>query len=94
MQGGLLVVADIMAALSADIFVLLRTNVTSHGAHAELGARLGSNQEAHVILQDAGDHLFYYHPLVVRYPSTEDFLHRLKFGKLPERRDLIPRSSE
>jgi hypothetical protein len=91
-QAGLLVVADIMSALAADLFVLLRTNVVSHGAHAELGARLGANKEAHLILQDADDHLFYYHPLVVRYPTMEDFLYRLRFGKLHGQRDLIPRS--
>jgi hypothetical protein len=90
-QGGLLVVADIMSAVAADLFVMLRTNTTSHGAHAELGARLASNKEAHLILQDAEDHLFYYHPLVVRYRAIEDFLHRFRFGKLKEQRDLIPR---
>jgi hypothetical protein len=91
MQGGLLVAADIMAALAADLFVLLRTDVTSHGAHAELGARLGANREAHLILQDAADHLFYYHPLVVRHALVEDFLYRVKLGKLHDYRDLIPR---
>lgn len=92
-QGELLVAADIMAAVAADLFVLLRTNVTSHGAHAEFGARLGANKEAHVIVQDGPDHLFYYHPLVVRYTDTEAFLYRYRFGKLREPRDLIPRST-
>jgi len=92
-QGGLLVVADIMAAISADLFVLLRTDVTSHGAHAELGARLGANKEAHVILQGSPDHLFYYHPLVLRHDTIEDFLYRLRLGKLRTPRDLIPRTS-
>jgi hypothetical protein len=65
--------------------------VTSHGAHAELGARFGSNREAHVILQDAADHLFYYHPLVVRHTLIDDFLFHVKTGKLHTYRDLIPR---
>ena len=91
-NGSLLAAADIMAATSCDLFILLRTNVTSHGAHAELGARIASNKEAHIILQDTEDHLFYYHPLVIRYPTIEDFLHCLKFGKLRDQRDLIPRS--
>jgi hypothetical protein len=69
-----LVVADIRSAVDADVFVLLRTDVTSHGAHAELGARLGSGQAAHVILQGTPPHLFYDHPFVAVHQTTEEFL--------------------
>lgn len=92
-QAALLAAGDVAAAASADLFILLRTNTMSHGAHAEFGARLALNREVHLILQDAEDHLFYYHPLVVRYRMVEDFLHRLRFGKLKEPRDLISRRS-
>lgn len=79
-QSRLIAAADISAAIAADLFVILRTDVVSHGAHAELGARIASGREAHIILQDAADHVFYYHPLVLRHATPEAFLGFIKHG--------------
>lgn len=72
-----LAIMDLMAACAADLFVILRTDVISHGAHAEFGARLAVNRPVFLVQQNAPDHLFYSHPLVRRYQKLEELLAHL-----------------
>ena len=61
---------DLDAAVNASIFVQV-ADKPSLGAMTELGARLWNNSVCHVVV---GDHLFHYHPLVVRHASWDAFL--------------------
>jgi hypothetical protein len=55
---------DITAARDSDLFVFLAEPM-SHGAMAELGARLGAGKRAHVLSQATTRHFFTYSPLCV-----------------------------
>lgn len=57
-------IRDLAGAAQADLFVLWRSETVSLGSHAELGARLAHQREAHVILNGQQPHMFYRHPLV------------------------------
>ena len=88
-KAALLVAADVSAAVAADVFILLRTDVVSHGAHAELGARLVTGKTAHLILQGSADHLFYYHQCVIRHQTIQEFLEFTQPGRTPQDRRLF-----
>ena len=78
---GMTAAMDIAAAVGCDLFVLLVVDRTSHGAHAEFGARLASNREVNVVVQGAPVHIFYYHPLVRLHDTLEDFMYFIRFGR-------------
>ena len=65
-----LAVVDIGRARNASLFVLLAEPAT-YGGMVELGARLGGGGIAHVV---GGDHFFFHHPAVCRYPTWQAFL--------------------
>lgn len=65
---------DINAARSCDLFILLRNERPSKGAHVELGTRLGVKRTVHLITRHTQRHFFYYHDLVTCYDTVEQFL--------------------
>lgn len=74
-EAALLWAQDLASAVAADLFVhLVMPGVTSHGSHAELGARCATGREANVVLLEGADwHICYLHPNVVLHDSLEDF---------------------
>jgi len=73
-QVGLLWAQDLAAAVSADLFIHIVVPGTSHGSHAELGARCGATKEAHVVLAGGADYVVYRHPCVRLYQSLDTLL--------------------
>ena len=72
MAGG--VCGDLAAATGADLFVLARyPGQAQLGGHMELGARMGTTREAHVILNGEADHMFYSHPSVTVHEAWDSF---------------------
>ena len=74
-QTKLTMLFDLQAAVGADLFVLLLASPLTVGCHVELGARIGVNKEAHIVLQgiDAW-HPFHDHPGIVKHKTFEDLL--------------------
>lgn len=74
----LLMLRDLQSAVGADIFVLLLKSPLTIGAHVELGARLGVNKEAHLVVQGTTDwHPFHDHPGVVRHDDLDAFINAI-----------------
>ena len=71
----LLMLRDLQSAVGADIFVLLLKSPLTIGAHVELGARLGVNKEAHLVLQGTiAWHPFHDHPGIVKHHDLDSFI--------------------
>lgn len=63
---------DIEAARSADLFIFLRAPVISRGSHIELGVRLGTKQQIHLI--GGAAYFFFHHELIKSYGNEQEFL--------------------
>jgi hypothetical protein len=70
------VAGDICAAVGADLFAVyaLPEQGLTTGAAAEFGARISHSREAHVILNESEDHLFFHHPCVIRHDDWDAFM--------------------
>jgi hypothetical protein len=67
-------VADITAARSTDLFILLLTEEWSRGAHVEMGARIGADKKAHVILRGHPSYFFYHDMRIIQHEDETAFL--------------------
>jgi hypothetical protein len=66
---------DICGASGAALFVAVISNHSQRGVFFEIGARIGANKEAHIIIEDGTkDYLFYHHPCALIYESWNDFI--------------------
>lgn len=65
---------DISGAVGASLFVSIISGEEDKGTFFELGARVGNNREAHIVLQGHDAYCFYYHPCVVLHKNWRDFI--------------------
>jgi hypothetical protein len=65
---------DLQAAAGADLFVVIPKAPLTVGCHVEIGARLITGREVHILREGGtGWHLFHSHPGVVEHKSFGDF---------------------
>lgn len=77
---------DISGAVAADVFVLLldkKHEGSGRGSYAEFGARVGTNQEAYVILNGESGHPFWKHPCAIVHDTTASFRNAMGAWRAP-----------
>ena len=65
---------DVLAAIAADLFVLLLSGNPTAGATAEMVARWSHGRTCHMIWRNEQTHLFHRLPGLVVHRSIEDFV--------------------
>jgi hypothetical protein len=88
-----LVLHDLWAAATADLFVLYLSPNTSFGGAVELGTRLQAGKRAHVVFNGAEPHLFFEHPSIRLWRTWNDlFEHVVLLGACPGYKQTPPTS--
>ena len=64
---------DLSTSIGADLYVAVLSSPASLGLHMELGARLGANRLAHIVLDGEAHHVLYGHPCAVVHSNWEAF---------------------
>jgi hypothetical protein len=80
---------DIAGAVGCSVFVAVLSGTESKGTYCEIGARLGVNREAHIVLNGHERYFFYHHPCVVLHRNWRDFMLAMfpHEGYIPSRGD-------